>query len=348
MVECPVCGVTSPPEQAACEVCGLPANLFEEFKDVASPLANSEPDPETQGSERAPEALRPKPSLQDPPVSSPISFGGVREVGRPALFGASPPLETPSDPHEARAADSSLRMGAAEIEGARQRFTSRATTAQLSRRRRELITSVLDALIDRYRRLCDRRDVFSPVIRTQSLDAELAAYRRALSSGEIKPAEEHRRKAHRMIESVEASWVRISAQITEANRMIRALRELGGVAPTVLRPVAAAVKVPRRAEAAQIERRLKQANGLLWKLLVPRLEHELSMGRSVLAKTEAPTVRTEPIRLELDRLTEKIRLRNIGEALESHRFLRAGLAALGPRAPRRSPAHFSIDQIHHS
>jgi hypothetical protein len=355
MVECPVCGVSSLPGQVACGRCGLPTNLFEEFREVAQAPTAPETDQDDTGKGDLAEGA------QVPPISGPTA--GTRasltreSQGRltwsPALpesnaVPASVPMDRPPVPARPSGPEPSIRMGRSEIEEVRQRVRLKETTVQLTRRRRELIGSVLDALIDRYRRLCDRRDVFSAVIRTQALDTELAAYRRALSNGDIAQAEERRKAATRMITSIEASWHRVSSQITDANQMIRALRELGGVAPSVLRPVAAAVRVPRRAEAAQIERRLKQANSLLWKLLAPRMDHELSKYRSTIAKVDAPTSRADAVRSEIERMAEKIRQRKVGEALETRRFLRAELATIVPRAPRRPAGRFAIDQTHRS
>lgn len=348
MVECPICGVMSQQDQASCGVCGLPTDLFEEFREVAiSPT--SEESAVTDGTAWAP----PQPARTEPPDSNPrLPTTAHRPVappsGRPVITVAAPEPEPPRPLKPTPANLPSLRMDAEEIEGVRQRVISWGTSAQLTRRRRELIGSVLEALIDRYRRLCDRRDVFSSVVRTQALDAELAAYRKALGRGEIKLAADHRRKAQRLIQSVEAVWVRISGQIAQANEMIRILRELGGVAPSVLRPIAAAVQVPRRAEAAQIERRLAHANALIWKLLAPRLEHEVSKSRTHLSRFDAADPRVPPIRLEIDRLGEKIDARRIADVLEARRFLRAEMATLTSRPSRRPSGRFTIDQTHPS
>lgn len=347
-MECPICGVMSLQDQPSCGVCGLPTDLFEEFREVADPPTAQEPAAIETASWVAPEPDRSVPTVGTTPVSKAPPRTPPGSKGRPVITVASPIPEAPRAVKPLPPAPPSLRMGAEEIEGVRQRVISWGTSAQLSRRRRELIGSVMDALIDRYRRLCDRRDVFSSVVRTQALDAELAAYRKSLGSGEIKLAAEHRRRSQRLIQTVEASWVRISGQISQANEMIRTLRELGGVAPSVLRPIAAAVQVPRRAEAAQIERRLTHANNLIWKLLAPRMEHEVTKSRSLLSKLDATDARVGPVRLEIERLEEKIGAKRIGDALEARRFLKAELVALSPRGPRRPAGRFSIDQTHPS
>lgn len=349
MVECPVCGVLSQSDQLACGVCGLPTALFEEFREVAQPP----PEPQAAGRDdiRGPspgESSGSRPAqapVRRPSLSSGASTAPLIASPLPSSLPVPPMSRGPPPPPEI-VPEMSMRMGAEEIEVARER--SKESSAQLHRRRRELISSVLEALIDRYRKLCDRRDVFSSVIRTQALDAELAAYRKALGNGEIPRAEEHRRKATRQIRTIEGSWMRISSLIGDANQMIRALRELGGVAPSVLRPVADAVRVPRRAEAVQIERRLKRASDLLWKLLAPRLEHEVAKCRAGLVRSSAPAAQVELVRSEIERFAEKVRARKVSEALDARRFLRAEMSSLGPRAPRRPAGRFSIDQTHRS
>lgn len=354
-MECPVCGLEPSEGQVACEVCGLPLEFFESFREVAGPEVALEPVSTDRTAANAGVPGRPEPEHLNRPVPPSARVGdGKRAKPPPMVPAGSAPATVPPPEEEVQPRDEALRIAhslqidVAEFEGDLKQAISKGDSAGMSRLRRLLVRAVLDALIDRYRHLCDRRDVLSSVMRTQTLDTELVAYRRALSRGELDRAEEQRRKAQRTVDSLEASLTRIRSRLAEASQMMRALRELGGVAPMALRPVADAVKVPREAEAGQIERRLDQTNGLLWGLLVPRMNHEISKCLSLLEQTEAPPSRTAPIRVEIDRMAEQIRAQKIAEALESHRFLRAELASLTPRASRKRRQRFSIDQIHRS
>jgi hypothetical protein len=355
MVECPVCGLVPSQGQVTCEVCGLPIEFFEAFREVAGPEVALEV--ASQGEAVAPVAVpgRPEPEHLDRPVPPSPHVGEATPAkptpsqSRPSASKKGPGSEQDSQPKdEALRMARSLGIDVSELEGDLKQALSEGDAAQVSRVRRGLVRAVLDGLIDRYRHLCDRRNVLSSVMRTQALDTELVAYRRALSRGELDRAEEQRRKAARTVDSLEASLTRIRTRLAEASQMMRALREMGGVAPMALRPVADAVKVPREAEAGQIERRLDQTNGILWGLLAPRMNHEISKCLSALDQTEAPPSRTAPIRVEIDRMAEQIRAQKIAEALESHRFLRAELASLAPRAPRKTRQRFTIDQTHQS
>lgn len=355
MVECPVCGAVSPQGQDACEVCGLPTKYFEALHAEVDSASNSNSALAVGPATTGPERVGPEATPPDPTDPSTTTTGGAAGNSSPPQDVETPQREPDRDPEdveqpkdEALGIGSSLGMDVSGFERALERATLEGNRTQLSRVRRELVKSVLDGLMDRYRWLCERRDVLSSVMRTQTLDAILAAYRRALSKGELAVAEEQRGKAQRAIESFEASLGRIRTRLDEASQMMRALRELGGVAPNVLRPVAEAVKDPRRAEAGEIESRLTQTNVFLWGLLVPRMNHEISRCLSVLSQTKAPPSRTAPIRVEIDRMAEQIRAQNIGEALESHRFLRAELASLTPRAKPKPAQGFSIDQVHPS
>jgi len=355
MVECPVCGAVGALGGDACEVCGLPTKYFAGLQEEVNAATNSTVVPDVGPVMAAQETVEPETPTPEPAVrSSPPTGSAGGDVPRPKDLEAPGPepdrdLEDAGQPKdEALRIGSSLGMDVSGFERALERATLDGNQAELSRVRREIVKSVLDGLMDRYRRLCERRDVLSSVMRTQSLDTELAAYRRALSQGELALADAQRGKAQRAIESFEASLGRIRTHLNEASQMMRALRELGGVAPNVLRPVAEAVKDQRRAEAEEIEKRLSQTNVFLWGLLVPRMNHEISRGLSLLNQTKAPPSRTAPIRIEIDRMAEQIRARNIGEALESHRFVHAELASLAPRPKRPTAQVFSIDQGHPS
>ncbi len=343
MAECPVCGDESGRGQATCDACGLPTELFEAVRDIADPAG----DPKfvhavaellgaaeaigagtpPQGSAEARTVLPRRSRLADP--VAPGAESPRPETGRD-VKGRS------GSPDEVLRIGRSLQLDLSALEQAVEQARAEGSPVQLSRVRRELVRSVLDELVSRYRRLCDRRDAFSSLVRTRTLDAELAAYRRALSEGNLARAEEQRQKAQQAAESIEASWARIEAQFTEAGQMMRALRELGGVAPGVLRPVAEAIQNPRGSEAGQVESRLTRANRLLWGLLVPRMNYLISQGQRRLSEVVEPAARLDPIRLEIERMAEKIRDEKIGEALESHRFLRAELASLAPRPSPRS------------
>ena len=343
MVECPVCGVGNPPGQTDCGSCGLPTELFEAVSDIAAPsgdpkiaLAETKPSEGVDTVQPAESVSRPREPPTTPPdllrrEELPPSAGGARQTATDSrVKDATKPWG------EALRIGRALGMDLNSLVEAMERADSDGSLVQLSRLRRELIRSVLDGLIDRYRCLCDRRDVLSTRVRTLTLDAELAAYRRALSGGELARAEELRGKAEGTAESIEESWRRIKTQLAEAGQMIRALRELGGVAPEVLKPVAEAIRIPRKSEAGQIERRLNRAHGLLWGLLVPRMDYEISKGRSLLNEAEAPAALTDAIRSEIAQMAEKIRVQKVGEALESRLFLRVAMKSLAPRAPRRT------------
>jgi len=355
MVECPVCGAVSPPGQVACAVCGLPTAFFVPFGEVSGPAALAEPVRAPGETSRLAEPVEGA-SPQGGPPDSPERTADGPKTDEPSSSNpdALPPETGPHVEDGPGQEDAALRIGrslgidVSEFEEAANRAATGEKPAQMSRARHDLVSLVLDGLMEQYRRLCDRRDGLSSVMRTQSLDAVLSAYRRALSQGEITQAEEQREEAQRTVESLEASLGRIRARLTEASQMMRALRELGGVAPRVLRPVVDAVKAPKRTEAEQIERRLSQTNVFLWGLLVPRMNHEISQSLSLLKETRAPASRTAPIRVEIARMAEQIRAQNIGEALASHRFLRAELASLPRRAPRKPVQEFSIDQTHPS
>lgn len=343
MIECPVCGVGGPEDQVGCAACGLPGQFFEAVRDIADPTADIKFTHAVDELTGTGEPVPPGPSRATHSESTAALMQGISPNSQTARGGAVPLPETGGDTEAAPSPwDDATRIGHAlgqdlsYLEEAMARASSEGDTAQLSRFRHDLIRAVLNGLVDRYRILCDRRNVLASRVRTQSLDAALAAYRRALSEGELVGAEVQWRKAQQTAESIEASWGRIKTQFTEAGQMIRALREMGGVAPGVLRPVAEAIRIPRRGEAGQIERRLKRANGLLWGLLVPRMDYQLSKGRSLLNEAEAPAALTDAIRSEIARMTEKIRDQKIGEALQSRLFLRVALSSLAPRAPRRS------------
>ncbi|MGC2288370.1 MAG: hypothetical protein WA688_00735 [Thermoplasmata archaeon] len=355
MVECPVCGVESSQEQVACAVCGLPTKFFNELHVYPEVATVPESVPRVDGSpvlvETAPSGpLTPTPV--GPPPTPPDSArqadtsipraGGIEPESGRAIEEAPPPND------EALRIGRSLGIDVTGFEEILRHPSSYGSPAQLSRVRHGMVSAVLDGLIHRYRGLCERRDVLSSVMRTRSLDAELAAYRRALSKGELARADAQRRTAQLTVESLEASLGRIRIRLNEASQLMRALRELGGVAPKVLRPVAEAVKGPHRVEAGQIERRLDQTNVLLWGLLVPRMNHEISRCLSLLDQSHAPASRTAPIRCEIDRMAEKIRAQEITGALASHRFLTAELASLAPLPQRNAVARFTIDQTHRS
>jgi hypothetical protein len=355
MVECPVCGLVPSQGQVACEVCGLPIEFFEAFREVAGPEVALELTTTGEPATAVAVPGRPEPEHLDRPVPPSPNVENVVPVhptasdARPSASKKGPGSEEDSQPKdEVLRMAHSLGIDVSELEGDLKQALWEGDAGHVSRVRRGLVHAVLDGLIDRYRRLCDRRDVLSSVMRTQTLDTELVAYRRALSRGELDRAEEQQRRATRTVDSLEASLTRIRSRLAEASQMMRALRDMGGVAPMALRPVADAVKVPRESDAGQIERRLDQTNGILWGLLVPRMNHEISKCLSVLDQTEAPPSRTAPIRVEIDRMAEQIRTQKIAEALESHRFLRAELATLAPRAPRKTRQRFSIDQTHQS
>jgi hypothetical protein len=343
MVNCPVCGGEITPGKTACELCGLPTELAEIIRDAPElppgPIV-SPPAPK----ETAPPTALPLAELAEP-SGAPASPGagpggqetGAEEAPRPAASPTSRPSDGPPGAlGEALRIGRVLGMDLSELETDLASARSEQSSARFSRIRRELVRSVLDVLMDRYRWLCDRRDALSPVVRTHALDAELVSYRRALSAGKLRQAAEHRATAEAMVDSTEASWARIRDQFTEAGKMIEALRELGGVAPGVLRPVAEAIRIPRKGEAEQIEQRLKKAHDLLWGLLVPRMNYELSKGRSLLDDAETSTARTNLIRREIDRVADEIRAQKVREALESRRFLRLELASITPKAPRSS------------
>jgi hypothetical protein len=355
MVECPVCGLEPAQGQVVCQVCGLPVEFFGAFGEVAEPTTPANVVPTGTGGARATEPVQPE--TADPTASPPSP---ARTVGpdlvEPPSAAQNGSTQGGNLPRGDRSApkDVTLRIGrslgidVSEFEKELEGTPSKGSSVQRSRIRRELVHAVLEALIERYRRLCDRRAVLSSVMKTRSLDAELVEYRRALSKGELGSADEQRKKTQQTVESLEASLTRIRARLAEASQMMRALRELGGVAPQALRPVAEAVRVPREAEAGQIEQRLDQTNGFLWGLLVPRMNHEISKCLSVLKETDAPPSRTAPIRCEIDRMAEQIRAQKIDEALRSHRFVRAEMASLAPPASPKPRQRFSIDQAHHS
>jgi hypothetical protein len=354
MVECPVCGVASQPGQEACEICGLPMMFFEAVHEIGSP-PNPQSVPTADGAAGVDGAAPSGPSPPKRPTSTTTLWDHPKHADEEALerqppdLEAAHPSEDPLPPKEAALRiGESLGMDVSGFEEALQRASRDGGPAQLARVRRDLISTVLDGLLERYRRLCDRRDVLSSVVKTQVLDAELAAYRRSLSKGELDHAEEQRGKAERAVEALEGSLNRIRAKFAEASEMMQALRELGGVAPMALRPVVAALKVPHKGEATQIERHLMRTNSLLWGLLAPRMNHEISKCLSVLDTTRASPARTAPIRSEILGLAEKIRDQRISEALESRRFLQVEMASLGPRVSPKPARRFSIDQVHQS
>jgi hypothetical protein len=357
MVKCPVCGSEPSRDQSACGVCGLPTEFFEPVHAAVEPEGSS-PSPPEPGETFPINDTGPLQSVEVEPVVPP---GALVEVAKPeASF--TPGEEIPSAEPAAEPGvqatplpeDDTLRIGRSlglDVSGFEEslgRSTSDAQSARLSRVRREMIRTVLEGLIDRYRRLCDRRGVLSTVMRTKSLDAELAAYRQALSKGNLSQADAERQKAEGTAESLEASLARIRSRLTEASQLMRALREFGGVAPQALRPVADAVRSAHQAEAGQIENRLDKTNGFLWGLLVPRMNHEISQCLSMLEQSEAPPSKTAPIRVEVGRMAEQIRDQNLGKALESHRFLQAELASIAPYVRSKSETRFSIDQVHSS
>ncbi len=343
MSECPVCGGVSQQAQVACEVCGLPRALFEEFRDLADTPGGPKLAPDAQAPTGPAEVTRAAPSGPVPPGpeaenrlevnreerSAATEKALDAESGEPAEATAGPPEEVLRVAH-------SLGMDVSALEEALTTARSNGTSAQVKRARRGLIRAVLDGLIERYRDLCSRRDVLSSVVSTQALDAELVAFRKALSGGELTLAEERRVSAQRAAESIQTSWNQIRTEVAEAGQMMQALREMGGVAPAVLRPVAEAIRIPRKGEAGVIERRLRKANSLLWGLLVPRMDYEISKGRTLLQEAKASAARTDLIRREFDRMAEEIRRQKVAEALESRRFLRAELASVAPKAPRTS------------
>jgi hypothetical protein len=355
MVECPVCGVTGSPGQEACEVCGLPMMFFEAVHDIANDDGGTPPEPAVERSAGLDEVI----SVGSPPATlseSSTTVSPVPKLDKPIANGpgtlrpdlARSPDDPPQPKEEALRIGESLGLDVSHFESALNRASSEEGSAQVVRVRRDLISTVLDGLVDRYRRLCDRRDVLSSVVKTQVLDSELAGYRRALSKGELARADEQRGKAERAVEALAASVNRIRTQFAEASEMMKALRELGGVAPMALRPVAAAIKVPHRGEAGQIERHLSRTNSLLWGLLVPRMNHEITKCLSVLDTAQASPARTAPIRSEILGLAEKIREQRISEALQSRRYLQVEMASLAPRGARKTSSHFSIDQVHPS
>jgi hypothetical protein len=355
MVECPVCGRAPSPGQTACAVCGLPTKFFEPLLEATDPVASAGVTAATEEVDESGQGLNLKPSQPETPVSLSTLVAGTGPEDRLRASESAVPDEAPGATKDAPEPDDevlrigrSLGVNVSKFDKIPPSAQPGGTLAQRPRIRRELISTVLDGLLDRYRALCERRDVLSTVMRTRPLDEKLSEYRRALSKGELARADELRQDAQRAVEALEASLSRIRTRLAEASQMMRALQELGGVAPKVLRPVAEAVRAPQRAEADQVERRLSQTNGFLWGLLVPRMNHEISRGLTLLDQTAAPASKTAPIRVEIDRMVEQIQSRKISEALESHRFLRVELASLTPRARRKTSAHFSIDEVHPS
>lgn len=343
MVECPVCGGASQPTQIACGVCGLPVALFEEFRDVAetpeSPTPGFAPNPPASaiGAE-SPAPQKPETGARVDQLQPDLHRESHSEVPEATVDPKTEgPLEAaPVPSEEAIRVAHSLGMNVAALEATLSEALSKGISTRVKRARRELIRAVLDGLIDRYRDLCSRRDAMSSVVHTAGLDAELVAFRKALSGGELTSAEEHRLNAQRAVGSIEVSWDQIRNEVTEAGQMMQALREMGGVAPAVLRPVAEAIRIPRKGEAEEIERRLRKANSLLWGLLVPRMDYEISKGRMLLKEVKASAARTNLIRREIDRMAEEIRRQKIADALESRRFIRAELASVAPKAARVS------------
>ncbi len=343
MVECPVCGAASPPDQPTCAVCGLPTEFADAFREPGNPAVDPTPAPTAGEPADSAEADQPWWSRPGPQSSMPAASDLQSLGGRPSPENRPSPVKADSSlPDSAGPAAEVDRIGRSLgmdlSEAATDLGDARAdgNPPSLSRPSRERIRSVLDELLRRYRTLCDRRNALSRVVRTHALDEELIGYRKALGEGALGRADEHRLKAERTVESLESSWSRIKGQFSEAGQMMRALREMGGVAPTVLRPVVDAVRIPRRGDAGQIELRLKKANELLWGLLVPRMDYEISRGRTLLDAAKASAARTNLIRREIDRMAEEIRSQKISEALESRRFLRAELASVAPKAPRTS------------
>lgn len=343
MVECPVCGVVGPSGQAACAACGLRAEFFEVVRHFGEPetdtrfaRAGGEMTGVGQAAPLLPTPPAPDVSSSRPPDILSDDTQPERSEERPVPDEGDPLEDAPGTADEAVRVGRALGLDLTDLVLTMNRARLEKDTTQLAVLRRELIRSVLDGLVDRYRQLCDRRDALASQVRTPALDTALAAYRRALSGEGLARAEEQRETAQHALDSIEDSWSRIRTQFTNARQMIRALREMGGVAPGVLRPVAEAIRIPRRGEAGQIERRLNRANRLLWGLLVPRMNHQISKGLSLLDKTDAPAAIAGPIRSEIDRMAEKIRNDKISEALESRLFLRVALTSLAPRAPKRT------------
>ena len=346
MVECPVCGGVSSPEQTACPTCGLPSEFIQAVRDLSEPstataLAVREPTSEIQVVDTGTSSPETRETPAEPASPAPLEATDVSSQEPEEPESEFEPEDHLDPGIEALRIGRSLGIDLSKVDGDPRRPTSGGGSARAARSRRNLIHQVLDGLMDRYRQLCDRRNALPLAVRTQALDAELTAYRKSLSAGDIGRADELRTQTQHTIELIEASWNRIKTQIAEAGQMIRALREMGGVAPAVLRPVAEAIRIPERGEAAEIEHRLDRANGLLWGLLVPRMDFEISKGRSILKAAKASPARTSLISREIDRMTEEIRTQKIQEALESRRFLRAELASITPK-PQRSPVRRSF------
>jgi hypothetical protein len=341
MVECPVCGGVNTLGETACEVCGLPNELVDVVRGTGELPTGP---PAVLAESNTTVALAAIPAGIDRPEgpSPPTPPSKLEESTPPVVYTVEVPtievgpvaVDPPGALGDALRIGRSLGMDLTGVERDLAEAPSEPGSTQVTRIRRELIRSVLDQLMDRYRELCARRNALSPVVRTQSLDAELASYRRALSEGKLPQAAEHRTSAEAMVVSIETSWRRIKDQFSEAGQMIQALRELGGVAPAVLRPVAEAIRIPRKDEAGQIEQRLRKAHDLLWGLLVPRMNYEISKGRTLLSSTDTSTPRANLIRREIDRMAEEIQAQKVREALESRRFLRLELASITPKVAR--------------
>ena len=340
MVECPVCGEAVQPEGTACEVCGLPAELFEPLK--PAPAAPSGPPPDPHGGQTLPAEVEVKAS--PPPAETPPTAVLPVESRSPAATNPAPAAETLAErvaSHEQKRgpADEVLLVGRSlgldltpfEIE--LESSPSGGTSVEQSKAHRALTRAVVDGLLERYRQICQRRDALSSRSGTERVDVELIGYRKALREGHVVRADEHRQEAERGLDTLEATWDRIHAEIAETNKMVRALRELGGIAPSVLRQITDSFRLPGRADPVPIEQQILRANSILWHLLVPRISHDLARSRAMLHRANVSPANADLIRSEIERLSEDIRTRNIGGALETSKWLRLELASVTRQAP---------------
>ena len=344
MGECPVCGETAPPGGTACEVCGLPAELFEPLKPVAGVPIPLEPDA-SNGQPRPPEvevkALPPAPEIPaagTPPAESmspPAPANPVPAVQtQPEAEIAPEASREPTD--EILLVGRSLGLDLSYLESDLESGRSGGRSVERSKARRALTRAVLDGLLDRYRQICHRRDALSSRSGTERVDAELIGYRKALREGHVARADEHRQEAERGLEVIEAAWDRIHSEIAETNKMVRALREFGGIAPSVLRQFTDSFRLPGRTDPGPIEQQILRANSILWHLLVPRISHHLARSRAMLRKATVSSANAELIRSEIERLSEQLRTRNIGGALETTKWLRLELGSVTQSSGRPS------------
>lgn len=339
MVECPVCGEAVPPEGTACEVCGLPAELFEPLKPVAA--VPSGPPPDLHGGRMLPAEVEVK--APPPPAETPLTAVPSVQSSSPAAANPAPSAETQAErvapQQEGGPTDEVLLVGRSlgldltpfEIE--LENSPSGGTSVEQSKAHRALTRAVVDGLLERYRQICQRRDALSSRSGTERVDVELIGYRKALREGHVVRADEHRQEAERGLETLEATWDRIHAEIAETNKMVRALRELGGIAPSVLRQITDSFRLPGRADPVPIEQQILRANSILWHLLVPRISHDLARSRAMLLRANVSPANADLIRSEIERLSEDIRTRNIGGALETSKWLRLELASVTRQAP---------------